>query len=256
MKVNRGLALCTLISVILLAALLPGCIVGSGPTTTRDFDFSNFSKLEIGSAFEFTITQSSDFSVSLSFPESLGNYLDVTQTGDTVRVALKPITFSTSRPKAKITMPDITDLNLSGASTGKISGFNFTHDLNVEASGASNVNFDMQAGNTTFDVSGASRISGKLDSSDSNMKFSGASRAQLFGSAGNLKLDASGASNLDLSQWPLQDADVVLSGASHSSVDLSGTLDVNLSGASTLEYTGSPQLGTVNVTGASTLRKK
>jgi hypothetical protein len=54
----------------------------------------------------------------------------------------------------------------------------------------------------------------------------------------------------------VQKADVEVSGASKAVINTNGTLDVNVTGASTLEYSGSPTLGKVNVTGASTLTKK
>ena len=48
---------------------------------------------------------------------------------------------------------------------------------------------------------------------------------------------------------------VRLSGASNGVIYTTGTLDVNLSGASTLDFTGDPTLRNVKVDGASTLNK-
>lgn len=259
MKATRSFKVttCGIFLAILLAAIsLSGCIVGTGPMVTRDYDFTDFTKIEVGNAFQVEITPSSAYTIAITVRESLVNYLDVSKTGDTLRISLKPISFSTSRPTAKITLPDLYALTLTGASTGKMGGFNFSHEMSIEESGASNLEMDLQAGNMTFELSDASRASGNLVSQDNTIELSGASRLNLDGSADNLELNASGASNLNLSDWPLQNADATLSGASRLSVNLQGKLDAELSGASVLEYSGNPQLGSINVTGASTLKRK
>jgi len=69
-------------------------------------------------------------------------------------------------------------------------------------------------------------------------------------------VDADGASRVKLSGFPVNNADISLSGASTGTVNLSDRLDADLSGASKLEYIGEPTLGTMSITGASTLNKK
>jgi hypothetical protein len=51
-------------------------------------------------------------------------------------------------------------------------------------------------------------------------------------------------------------AEVDLSGASHAVISVSDRMDVNLSGASGLEYSGDPKLGSLNVSGGSTIRER
>jgi hypothetical protein len=47
-----------------------------------------------------------------------------------------------------------------------------------------------------------------------------------------------------------------LSGASHAVINLTGTLNVNASGASSLQYIGEPTLGNIITSGASTVNRK
>jgi len=54
----------------------------------------------------------------------------------------------------------------------------------------------------------------------------------------------------------VNNADVNLGGASTGTVNLHGRLDTDLSGASKLEYVGEPTMGTINISGGSTLSKK
>ncbi len=82
-------------------------------------------------------------------------------------------------------------------------------------------------------------------------EVSGGSAIELTGSAGALRLDVSGGSRLDLPQLTAGGADLTLSGGSNGRVTVTGTLDAEASGGSRLEYSGSPQLGTIDVSGGS-----
>jgi hypothetical protein len=66
----------------------------------------------------------------------------------------------------------------------------------------------------------------------------------------------SGASRFSLDDFTVSDANINISGASTGTINLSGRLDANVSGASTLLYIGEPTMGTINVSGASTLKEK
>ena len=96
---------------------------------------------------------------------------------------------------------------------------------------------DIEAGNARFDLSGASQVT-------------------LNGSAQGVTIDASGASQADLSRFQAASANVEASGASSVTVNPSGRLDVDASGASKVYYLGNPTLGTVNTSGASTIRSR
>jgi hypothetical protein len=61
---------------------------------------------------------------------------------------------------------------------------------------------------------------------------------------------------LDLENFHVNDANVILSGASHVTINLDGRLDVDASGLSNLEYIGEPTLGTINTSGGSNVNKK
>jgi len=78
----------------------------------------------------------------------------------------------------------------------------------------------------------------------------------LEGSANDVVVEADGASRVKLAGFTVNNADVSLGGASNGTVNLSGKLDADLSGASKLEYMGEPRMGTINTSGASTLSKK
>ena len=180
--------------------------------------------------------------------------------------------------QARITMPQLTELGISGASDGEVAGFNSANDLDIEVSGASELELtDMAAGDIDFEISGASEVEGDIKAGgdvtfdmsgasevdadieaggDVELDLSGASRLEMRGSAQKMRVEASGASQLDLDSFAVQDADVDLSGASQATINLDGRLDAELSGASELEYIGEPTLGSLDTSGASNLTKK
>ncbi len=234
--------------IVLLAVGIVVLVVGSvfvflwvlpGNQRTESLDFSGFSSVEVGSAFQVTITQSASYSVKISAGERLFDRIEVTQQGQTLKIDVKPgVFFGVFNSKAEITMPALDNLELSGASRGTADGFSSSNKFTAQVSGASMLELrSFNVGDVNFEVSGASHIIGE-------------------GTGSNLTSAVSGASNLDLTNFSVNDVNVDLSGASHATVNLSGRLDVQASGVSTLQYIGEPTLGTINTSGASNINKK
>jgi len=251
-----------LVAVLLTSGLLVGCqggvIKGSGNLKTENFNFSDFTRVDVSSAFEVDIAQSGSYSISITADDNLFKYIQVSRQGETLKIGLK--TFTLLWPatlKAKITMPQLRGLDFSGATRGTVSGFSSTENLDIEVSGASSLDLvGMSVGDVKFDISGASKVTGDITAGDADFDISGASTVQLEGSADDMVVEADGASRVKLAGFTVNNANVNLSGASTGTVNLDGKLDANLSGASKLEYIGEPTMGTVNTSGASTLSKK
>jgi hypothetical protein len=140
-----------------------------------------------------------------------------------------------SRPKVEIAMPQIKSLDLSGATQSSLTGFKSDNSFDLGVSGASQLDGQIEAGNVRADVSGASRV-------------------QLGGKGANLNLECSGASRAELGDFLVKDATVNLSGASRATINASGQLSGEASGASQLTYRGSPTLGSLQSSGASTIK--
>jgi hypothetical protein len=248
-------------AILAVMLLVAGCsslgiIAGSGNMVTKEYDFKDFNQVEVSSALQFNITRADSYSVLVSTHDNLVTRLDLSQSGKTVMVRLKPGSYTNAKTEVSITMPALERLEVSGASQGNVKGFQSTGDFALTVSGASRVEIDMESGKTTLEVSGASKITGQLKAQDTGITASGASRCEISGTAGNTRFNVSGASQSITGNLLLQSAAVEVSGASKAVINTTGTLDVNVTGASTLEYYGSPTLGKVNVTGASTLTKK
>ena len=251
-----------LVAVLLTLGLLAGCVggvvTGSGNLVTEEMDFSGFTRVEAGYAFEVEITQSDSYSFSITADDNLFEYIQVSKEGETLKIGRKPaLSYISTTLRAKITMPDLYELSLSGATRGTVQGFSSSHDFILDLSGASSLDMvEMSAGDVEFDISGASRVTGDITAGDAEFDVSGASTVQLEGSASDIVVEANGASHAKLAGFPVNNADVRLSGASTGTVKLSGRLDADLGGASKLEYIGEPTIGNINTSGASTLSKK
>ena len=257
----KKLIVAVLVVTLLTSGLLVSCggvLTGSGKLKTQEYDFSDFDKVEISSAFEFEINQSSSYSVSVTADDNVIEHVRVSKDGQTLKIGLGtiprlgPVTL-----EAVVTIPQLRGLDISGASHGTVSGFSSTENLDIDLSGASSLDLvDISAGDAKFDISGARKITGDLTTGDAEFDVSGASTVQLEGSAGDIVVEASGASRVKLAGFTVNNANVNLGGASTGTVNLVGRLDANLSGASKLEYIGEPTMGTINTSGASTLSKK
>jgi hypothetical protein len=215
-------------------------IDGSGRTVTEEFDIRGFSKVNVSHAFQVQILRSSSYRVVVRVDDNLQEHLDVEKRGDTLVIGLKPFrSYSLGKAtlEAEVQMPDLRAVEASGASDLRISGFSSIKDFEV-------------------DLSGASYLESEISARDVRIEVSGASRVRLQGNAEDLRLDASGASNLDLEEFPVKDADIELSGASEAEVVLSGTLDIKASGASRLYFGGSPTMGRIDLSGASSIKRR
>ena len=258
--------------VLLLATLLvSGCSTilvpkdgetETGETETRKYDIGEFTRVDINSAFSYEIEHADTYSVSITARSNLFDDINVTMEGQTLIVGMEPFhdpwtTINISpNPKVVITMPQLRGLDSSGATGGIVAGFSSSENLDITASGASEVELaGISADNVIFDLSGASEVTGDIEAENVELDLSGASTIQLKGSADSITAEVSGACDLLLAGLEAKDASIVLSGASNGSVNLDGTLDADLSGASTLEYTGEPTLGIMDITGSSVLKR-
>ena len=233
------------LSVLFLFALLSvfsqSCVfIGEGTlapldSDSRNFDLRDFDQLEIGNAFDITVRQSGRFSIFVRGDRRDIQDLDV-YVDRSGKLVMKYRNWRLRRydMDVDITMPVLTGVDFSGATNSTISGFGTTRNLDVELSGASKSVMDGDWERVTVDISGASNLT-------------------LHGQGLSLGGDLSGASRLDAFNYPVDNADLDLSGASTARVLAGKTLRVSASGASTLRYRGNPDVRP-NISGGSTVK--
>jgi Putative auto-transporter adhesin, head GIN domain len=233
------------LSAIFLFAILlvfaQSCVfIGEGTlapldSDSRNFDLRDFDQLEIGNAFDITVRQSGRFSIFVRGDRRDIQDLDV-YVDRSGKLVMKYRNWRLRRydMDVEITMPTLRGIDFSGATNSSVTGFGNIRDLDVELSGASK-----------------STIDGDWDRV--NVNISGASDLNLRGQGLSLGGDLSGASRLDAFDYPVDNADLDLSGASTARVLVGKTLKVSASGASTLRYRGNPDVRP-NISGGSTVK--
>ena len=208
---------------------------GSGNLVTQEMNLSGFTRLDISNAFVADVRQSDTYRVEITVDDNLVDHLDVSKRGDTLYVGLDEISLlGDVTLRATIAMPSLEGLEASGAANVTAAGFR------------TSARFDLE-------VSGASTFRGEIDCGDIYMRVSGASTVTLDGSGRNGDIGVSGASRARLEGFTLQDVDMEASGASSVTVNLTGRLDAEASGASTIRYLGNPRLGRIEESGASSV---
>ncbi|UOQ71651.1 GIN domain-containing protein [Hymenobacter cellulosilyticus] len=131
----------------------------------------------------------------------------------------------------RVQMPQLTSLDLSGISKANVAGFN-GQSLQVQQSGACYAVLDVNVPRLDLDLTGASR-------------------ADLRGTANDLNVEGSGACQVQGLRMNTQTADFDLSGMSKARVRVASRLRAELSGASRVEYAGSPERVQKELSGSS-----
>lgn len=226
-----------------MLAFLESCIYIDGnsrlnpiDSDTRTFNLRDFDQLEMGNAFDIKIRQSGTFSITADGDRRDLDDLEVfvDRNGKLV-VRYRNWRVRRYNMDIDITMPTLRGVDFSGASRSTISGFGRTRSLDVKLSGASR-----------------STIDGDWETL--RMGISGASNLVLRGQGNILQGDLSGASRLDGFDFPVNEANIDLSGASTATVLVDKLLRVDAAGASTVRYRGNPDVRP-NTSGGSTVRK-
>lgn len=236
-----------LLVLLLISGLVAGCtgvkVIGSGKLITKKFDYSDFNRIKAENGMHVELTKSDTYNVEVIADDNVMEHIQVSKSGDTLKIRPKAnAAFRSATLTAKITMPDLYKLELSGGSHASVTGFVSSHDLSISLSGGSHLSEplkpgDISAGNADFNLSGGSHVT-------------------LSGSTDDLSIKCSGGSHINLEAFSVSNADIDLSGGSHATVNVGGTLDAKLSGGSKVFYVGEPTMGEIDVDWDSDIIKK
>ncbi|TLV00460.1 PspC domain-containing protein [Dyadobacter luticola] len=195
-----------------------GMELGDRGKYIKQFTVSDFNKIDIGGAYSIIVRQGSEFNVAVDAEEQETiDDIKVMVEGGVLRVKrteeFNLLNNDWKRIGLVITMPTVQSLSLSGANKTVVSGFTGLPKLNV-------------------DVSGASKTEINVDTDQLTVGISGASKTILKGSAKSANLDVHGACKLDATEMNIQSADVDASGISKVDLGHIPNLDRHASGAS------------------------
>ena len=241
MKTKTLLAITLVLGVIFSSCEEFGTVITPSPrVTTETRQVSGFTGLDVSHAFNVYVNFSeTEESIEIEANENLHDYIVVEKKNGNLVIKLKDfihLRMGTATLNAYITCDYLKDFDASGAS--------------------SIILYDpLDTRNVTLDLSGASDFSGEIEVDDLVADISGASNLELSGYADYLRIDASGASSLRDYSLSVNWFDADLSGASDASITINDRIDLEASGASTLNYRGSAQINHIDLSGASNINR-
>jgi len=211
--------------------------VATAQESKRTFDLTGFDKLDMGSAFVITVTQSSNFRIDAAGREQDLKDLVVKVSGGKLHIGY-PSNWSGWRNRKEvhitITMPKLVAVDFSGASKAKVSGFS-SDNFAINLSGASSATFDIDAKTLSLDCSGASGLT-------------------IVGDGQRLTADVSGASSINAFDFKVSTANIDASGASGAKVFVTSKIVADASGASSVRYKGGANSVVANTSGAGSVK--
>lgn len=194
-----------------------GGVRGSGNTTTEKRNVAGFDSVEVSGVFQVDIVAGKDFSVEVQADDNIVPLVTTEVSGSTLHIGLDKRVNSRGDMIVRITAPNIREVESSGVSK-------------ITASGIKNDAF--------------------------TIKSSGASKMTVAGETAKLSIDVSGAGKVDAEDLKAVDADVDASGACHVSLNVSGSLKTDASGASHITYTGDPKTVDNHQSGVGSVSKR
>lgn len=238
-----------ILSLLLLSALvfLNSCNgflysedVPPGGYETETFTLGAFDEIEAGNVFFITVVPSNESSVTVKgFRKDISDLLVQNRNGELSiqykKNGLKLRKIRRYKMEIVIKTNTLKKLDLSGASKTSVSELFDFQKLEVDLSGASQLDLKGTANKIDADISGASELT-------------------LLKKVTQIDAEISGASTLHAFDAETQEAYLDLSGASKAKVSVAKILDVEASGASVVTYKGDPSIKS-NLSGASKIKK-
>lgn len=170
-------------------------VQGSGVSKTENREVAGFKSIKAGGAFQVEVVSQKDFDVEIEADDNLLPFIKTEVSGDTLKIYTEGKISTRSRINVRVMMPDVEQLDASGASNFNVSNVK-GEKVNLEASGASKITINGEVRDLDVDLSGASKVEAEsLRAENVRIDASGASKAAVFAS-NELNADASGASKI------------------------------------------------------------
>jgi hypothetical protein len=194
-----------------------GGVHGSGNVASEKRDLSGFKSIETGGVFQLEVTAQKDFSVEVEADDNLLPLIRTEVRDGVLRIETEKRLKSSGPIRIRVSAPDIERLDISGAASATLSNIK-NSALAIDSSGASKIN--------------------------------------VSGETSKLSVDVSGATKINADELKAENAVIDSSGASYISVNVSGDLTSDVSGASKVVYSGSPKNVITKKSGVSSVTAK
>jgi Putative auto-transporter adhesin, head GIN domain len=227
-------------SFLLLLFFLSASVFADSKTKT--YDYKDFNGVSVGSGMHVTVSQSSSYSISITADEKDFEDLKVEKRGKSLEIYYDHNVWGLfghhrrGNVEIKITMPQLTAMDLSGGAVG-------------------NITMDVDGKSFSAETSGGAELNGNLTCGNISVETSGGSKVELSGKGENLNAEGSGGSRVKMKNFIVKNVNADLSGGSTCWVNMNGTLNSDQSGGSHLYYYGNVSLGNTSFSGGAGISK-
>ena len=206
------------------------CIRANGPTVTEVLNIDQFDGIDLQIPADVFITQGPNFEVRVEGQENAIEQLDRDVRNGFWEIEFDRCMRNLDDFRIFITMPDITELFISGS--GTILGENIfvTGDINLGISGSGSIDVGLEA-------------------DDIDSRISGSGDIRLEGVADDVRHRTSASGELFAFDLECSTSDVSISGSGSAEVFVQDDLTVRISGSGDVFYKGRPSLN-VSVSGS------
>lgn len=209
---------------------------GTGDFIKEERAVSNFSKLDIGGAFKVYLSQGDIEKLEIEADAKEIREIVTEVIGGKLKIHTKPGWGERFHDMIiYLTFKNLDYIDLSGAVEVEAQSLLTFNELEMDISGAAEINMEMKAGKYTAEFSGASEITFSGNCNTGNIEISGASEFHAEG--------------LQFEELTLD-----LSGASEARVYSTKKLRIDASGASEVKYKGNPPDISIEESGASDIK--
>jgi hypothetical protein len=234
--INTGIYL-TLVASVLLSSCSSKCIEDSGKHLIKDATVKPFDEIEISGPIKLVLRQDSSFAIKISADSNIIEQIKPDVSGQTFKVALDPMKYcGTDSIIIHAGIGALKLIKASGSSIIYSEGKINLADLNLDLTGAPDLNLDINAANIETEVDGAAKLT-------------------LRGQAGSHKVTSKGVLNLNAFTFVVGDYDLHIEGTGKSTINVLNDLKVNTSGATEIYYKGSPKNVSEKKAGTAKLEK-
>ncbi len=209
---------------------------GNGNVIKETRETGSFSAINVSGAFNVILTQGDAESVTVEADENLHPIIKTKVKGNMLHINAKENIGWAKALNIYVSFKSLDEIDISGACELKATNSLAFSRLNLEASGASEIDLDLTAEFIGFD-------------------FSGASEAKFSGKVRECNFEVSGASEINAYDLIAEEIELQVSGASDAKLHATESLRVNASGASSVRYIGNPNVDS-NVSGAGSVKKR
>lgn len=211
----------TFIASVLMMAAATAAVSAKEVTVTRSF--RNFKEIEVDNAVSVIYQQSrcgsSEYTLTITADEKVIGNVITDQKEDKVTVKVKNpknVRRRASEIKVLVRTPELTDIELSGASSFNAGKIYIDRDIEISAKGASTVDIVLlKAQDIEVEAKGASTVKlGSVKADNLEVEAKGASTVFVSGNADIADYEASGASSVKAAALRAQRGSAKASGAS------------------------------------------